>query len=78
MCQHVCYRCARRTNKEKTQVGCRPKYEASPSLANVREVVPPAFVVPGCVPNVSLFVPGSFLSCSRFWFERASREYIEK
>lgn len=46
MCQHVCNGCANCTDEAKTEVGCRPKYEVPPSLANVHEFVPPFFTVP--------------------------------
>jgi len=34
------------TNKGKTEVGCRAKYEISPPLANMDDLVPPAFAGP--------------------------------
>ena len=46
MCQHSSYRRAACTNEAKTQMGSRTEYEVSPSLANVGELVPPAFAVP--------------------------------
>jgi hypothetical protein len=43
MCQHTwCTTC---TDKAKTEVGCRPKYEIPPSLINVPELVPPFLTV---------------------------------
>jgi hypothetical protein len=46
MCQHVCNWRAICTDEAKTQVGWRPKYQVSPSLANVCEFVPPPFAIP--------------------------------
>jgi hypothetical protein len=46
MCQQVCYRWAKCTNGVKTQEGCSPRYEVSPSLANMCESVPPMLAVP--------------------------------
>jgi hypothetical protein len=46
MCQYVCNGFARRTDEAKIKVGWRPKYEASPFLANVCEFIPPFFTVP--------------------------------
>src|SRR5258707_15697400 len=34
------------TNKGKTEVGCRAKYEISPPLANMDDLVPPALAGP--------------------------------
>ena len=46
MCQHVCYRCAICIQERKPKVGCRPKYEVSPSSADMHELVPPVFMAP--------------------------------
>ena len=46
MCQHVRNGFARRTDEAKTEVGCRPKYEVPPSLADVCEFIPPFSMVP--------------------------------
>jgi hypothetical protein len=46
MGEHICYGRARCTNEAKTEVGGRPKYEGSPSSANLHESVPPPFVAP--------------------------------
>ena len=46
MCQHVRYWRFRRAKEAKPEVGRGPEDEASPSLANVREFVPPTFAMP--------------------------------
>ena len=46
MCEHFCNWRAKCTDEAKTQVGRRPKYEGSPSLANSCEFVPPSFAIP--------------------------------
>lgn len=44
--QQFCHRCAIRTNEAKSKIGCRREYEPAPSLADMREFVPPAFTGP--------------------------------
>ena len=57
MSQHVCNGRAFCAEKGETQVGCGPKYEVSPSPANVCEVVPPAFTDPMLPPHLeTIFV----------------------
>jgi hypothetical protein len=46
MSEHICHGRARCTNEAKTEVGGRPKYDVSPSSANVHESVPPPFLTP--------------------------------
>jgi hypothetical protein len=46
MRQNVCNRRTSCADEAKTQKGCRPEYEASPSWANVNEFVPPSFAIP--------------------------------
>jgi len=53
MGQHIRYRCARCTDKTKTQVGGRVENEDSPSSADLHELVPPAFTGPITPPDVA-------------------------
>jgi hypothetical protein len=46
MCKHICHRGATCTNEAKTEVGGGPKYEVSPSSANLHDLVPPPFAMP--------------------------------
>ena len=46
MCQHVGHWRAVCTKEGETEVGCRFKDEISPSSADMRKLVPPAFAVP--------------------------------
>jgi len=56
MCEHICHRRATCTNEAKTEVGCRPKYEVSPSSANLHELVPPPFAMPIPPYNGAIFI----------------------
>ena len=56
MCEHICYRRATCTNEAKTEVGCRAKYEVSPSSANLHELVPPPFAMPIPPYNGAIFI----------------------
>ena len=47
MCEHVCNGRAVCTDEGKTQRGCRREYESSPSLANLRGLIPPASMAGG-------------------------------
>ena len=51
MCEHVCNGRAICTDKIKTQVRCRSKYDVSPSLANVGKLIPPLSVDPFPAPS---------------------------
>ena len=46
MRQHVCHWCAICKDEANIEVGCGPKQDVSPSLANLCECVPPSFTVP--------------------------------
>jgi len=50
MCQHVCYWRTIGANKAKIKMGCKCEHKVSPSLANLCELVPPAFAHPVCFP----------------------------
>src|SRR5260221_8594245 len=45
MYQHVCHGGSVSTEKAKTKVECRSKYEISPSSANLHELIPPSVAV---------------------------------
>ena len=46
MCEHVCNGRAVCRDKGNTEVGCCTEYDISPSLANMRKVIPPACLDP--------------------------------
>ena len=56
MCEHICYRRATCTNEAKTEVGGGPKYEVSPSSANLHDLVPPPFAMPIPPYNGAIFI----------------------
>ena len=56
MSQHVYNGRAICADEAKAQIGCRPEYEVSPSLANVCKFIPPPFVVPSPIPCETGFI----------------------
>ena len=75
MCQHVCNGCAFCTDKGDTQVGCRPKYDSTPSLANMRKLIPPSSAVPSPAPPYETTSIALVFAQKKWSIEM---EYVEK
>ena len=76
--EHPCHRCAIRKNEAKSQVGCRREYEPPPSLADMREFVPPAFAGPFS-PSRGTAIAGFFSNLNINYNNRSIEiEYVEK